>query len=478
MQQETRVQRTEDTGLQTGLKRRHLTMIGIGGVIGAGLFVGSGVVVANTGPASIISFSITGILVILVMRMLGEMAVARPAVGGFYEYSRLALGNLGGFTTGWMYWYYQCIVVAIEIVAGALLLQYWLPGVPLWVFGLALMVIFTLTNLPSVRSYGEFEFWFASIKVAAIVVFLFLGALFVLGLWPEPTTGLSNLTGQGGFAPNGILPILTGAVAATGFYFGAEIVTIAAAESDEPERNVARATNTVITRVLLFYVGSVFLVVCIVPWDSEAMTTPYVSALEVINIPAAAQIMNIVILTAVLSALNSALYASSRMLMALSRRGDAPQALAKVTSWGVPVRAILVGTFFGYIAVVMSYISPGTVFAFLVGSYGTLAIFVYVIISLSQLRMRRIIEREDPERLIVKMWLYPYLTYVTIAGMVIIVLAQAFIPEQRTPLLLGLASLTIILLFYLLRRKVGRPAEDATSGAGWREPAREEDPVA
>lgn len=149
-----------------------------------------------------------------------------------------------------------------------------------------------------------------------------------------------------------------------------------------------------------------------------------------------------------------------------------------MSSWGVPVRAILVGTFFGYIAVVMSYVSPDTVFAFLVGSYGTLAIFVYVIISLSQLRMRRIVEREDPERLIVKMWLYPYLTYVTIAGMVIIVLAQALIPEQRTPLLLGLASLAIILLFYLLRRRVGRPPEAATSGAGRREMAREEDPVA
>jgi GABA permease len=162
-----------------------MTMIAIGGVIGAGLFVGSGVVVNSTGPAVIGSFLITGLLVILVMRMLGEMAVAYPAIGGFYEYSRLAMGDLAGFLTGWMYWYFWVIVVALEAVAGATLLQFWLPGVPPWVFTLVLMLIFTLTNLISVGNFGEFEFWFASIKVAAIVVFLLLGSLYVIGLWPR-----------------------------------------------------------------------------------------------------------------------------------------------------------------------------------------------------------------------------------------------------------------------------------------------------
>jgi GABA permease len=184
--------------LQNGLKRRHMSMIALGGVIGAGLFVGSGVVMNQTGPAAIVSFVITGVIVVLVMRMLGEMAVAYPAVGGFYEYSRLALGNMAGFLTGWMYWYFWVIVVALEAVAGATLLKYWLPDVPSWIFTLALIVIFTITNLLSVRNYGEFEFWFASIKVAAIVVFLFLGALFVLGFWPGGGgDGFSNLTAHG-----------------------------------------------------------------------------------------------------------------------------------------------------------------------------------------------------------------------------------------------------------------------------------------
>ncbi|QFZ86221.1 amino acid permease [Variovorax paradoxus] len=455
------------SGLQHSLKQRHMTMIALGGVIGAGLFVGSSVVIKAAGPAAIISFMLTGALVVLVMRMLGEMAVAMPAVGSFYEYARLAFSDrptcsaLAGFLTGWMYWYFWVIVVAVETVAGAQLLSYWLPSVPQWMLGLGLIVVLTLTNLVSVKSFGEFEFWFASIKVAAIMVFLFLGALYVLGLWPSTSAGVASpgfthFFAHGGFAPNGIVPILTGAVAATGFYFGAEIVTIAAAETAQPEKAVAKATSSVITRVLVFYVGSIFLVVAIVPWNSVAIGTPYVSALAAMGIPGAAQLMNAIVLTAVLSALNSGLYASSRMLFALTKRGDAPKALTKLSRNGVPVRAILVGTLFGYASVVMSYLSPDRVFQFLVDSYGTVAIFVYLLIAVSQLRLRRRLEREAPERLRVRMWCYPYLTYVAIFGMLSIVVAMAFIPEQRQPLLLGIASLGVLLLAYGVRALLGR----------------------
>jgi GABA permease len=456
------------SGLRHALKQRHMTMIALGGVIGAGLFVGSGVVIKAAGPAAVLSFVITGLLVVLVMRMLGEMAVALPAVGSFYEYARLAwsdrprLGELAGFLTGWMYWYFWVIVVALEAVAGAGLVRFWLPNIPAWFISLTLLISLTLTNLFSVKSYGEFEFWFASIKVAAIVVFLMLGGAYVLGLWPGSPQGVANLTAHGGFAPNGILPILTGAVAATGFYFGAEIVTIAAAEAAEPARAVAQATNSVIRRVLLFYVGSIFLVVCLVPWNSAGITTPYVSALNAMGIPAAAQIMNAVVLTAVLSALNSGLYASSRMLFALTRRGDAPEGLTKLSRNGVPARAILLGTLFGYGAVVMSYVSKDTVFAFLVDSYGTVAIFVYVLIAFSQLRLRARLEREDPARLGIRMWGYPYLTYLAIAGMLGIVLAMAFIPDQRTPLIFGVISIGILLLGFIARLGFGRKPDIVT----------------
>lgn len=448
--------------LKTGLKERHMTMIALGGVIGAGLFVGSGVVVQQAGPAAVLSFLITGGLIVLVMRMLGEMACAMPAVGSFYEYARMAFagkrgpGKLAGFLTGWMYWYFWVIVVAVEAVAGAKLVQFWLPDTPAWAISLVLLVVLTATNLISVGSYGEFEFWFASIKVAAIVVFLFLGALYVLGLWPasmHTTAVMPTLLSHGGLMPKGIGPVLSGAVAATGFYFGAEIVTIAAAEAHEPVKAVAKATNSVITRVLIFYVGSILLVVALVPWNSPGMATPYVSALDAMGIPAAANVMNAIVLTAVLSALNSGLYAASRMMFALTRHGDAPATLARVNRRGVPVRAILVGTLFGYVSVVMSYVSPDTVFAFLVNSYGTVAIFVYVLIAVSQLKLRARLEREAPEMLRVRMWCYPYLTCFAIVGMIGILVAMAFIPDQRTPLWLGVVSLGVLLVAYVWRAR-------------------------
>lgn len=438
-------------GLKQQLKDRHLKMIALGGVIGAGLFVGSGVVVQQTGPAAIISFALTGGLIVLVMRMLGEMAVAVPGLGGFYEYSRMALGRLAGFMTGWMYWYFWTIVVALEAVAGANLLAYWYPGLTPWACTLVLTALFMVVNLLSVRSWGETEFWFASIKVAAIVVFLAAGAAYVLGLWPGGGGGFSNLTAHGGFAPNGIGPILTGAVAATGFYFGAELVTIAAAESAEPARAVAKAAQSVISRVLLFYVGSIFLVVAILPWNDKAqMATPYVSVFTQLGLPAAAHVMNAVILTAVLSALNSGVFGASRILMALARRGDAPAFLARPDRRGVPVAAIIASTGFAYAAVIMSYVSPDKVFAFLVNSYGTVAVFVYLLIACSQLILRRRFERDAPERLTFRMWAYPWLTWLAIIGMVAILAAMAFIPDQRLPLMFGVASAAVMLLAYAI----------------------------
>jgi GABA permease len=270
--------------------------------------------------------------------------------------------------------------------------------------------------------------------------------------------------------PHGIAPVLTGAVAATGFYFGSEIVTIAAAESAEPERAVARAAQSVISRVLVFYVGSIFVVVCILPWNDPGIDQPYVTALQALRIPGAAHIMNGVILTAVLSALNSGLFASSRMIMALARRGDAPRGLARLSARGVPVRALLTGTLFGYVAVIMNYVSPDRVFAFLVNSYGTVAIFVYVLIALSELTLRGRLERESPERLRVRMWGYPYLTILAIAAMISIVAAMAVIPSLRYSLLFGIVSAGVMAGGYIVRRMAGAGATG--SGAGRRDDPR------
>ena len=443
---------------------RHMTMISLGGVIGAGLFVGSGTVIGAVGPAAVFSYTLAGLILLLVMRMLGEMAIASPKVGSFSEYSRMALGDWAGFAIGWLYWFFWVVVVAVEAVAGAAILETFIPGVPLWLFCLGLMVLLTASNLISVGAFGEFEFWFASIKVLAIIAFLALGTLFVLGLWPGASMDFSNLTEFGGFAPNGYLAMFSGIVTVIFAFVGAEIVTIAAAESAEPGRAVARAVNTVIYRVMIFYIGSIFLVVTILPWnDAETLGRgPYSAVLERIGIPGAGTIMALVVLTAVLSCLNSGLYTASRMLNALARRGDAPRGFLDVTSRGVPAKAILIGSSVGFLAVIAAYVSPDRVFLFLLNASGAIALFVYLLIAISQLILRRRFERENPERLTLKMWLYPYLTIFTIVAFVAVIASMGIIEDTRSQLILSLLSAGVVLLAYLARKRFGRrPSDEA-----------------
>ena len=255
--------------LKKGLNQRQLMMIAIGGVIGAGLFVGSGVVIKDAGPGAFLSYLLTGVMIVMVMRMLGEMATANPSTGSFADYARKAMGGWAGFSVGWLYWYFWVIVVGFEAVAGAKVITYWLPGLPLWVLSLVLMVLMTATNLFSVKSFGEFEFWFAGIKVGAIVLFLVFGAAFALGLWPGKSADFSNLVSNGGFFPNGVGAIFSAIVVVIFSMVGAEIATIAAAESEDPERAITKATRSVILRIMVFYVGAAFLLAVIVPWDEN-----------------------------------------------------------------------------------------------------------------------------------------------------------------------------------------------------------------
>ena len=353
----------DDSHLKKGLKQRHLTMIAIGGVIGAGLFVGSGAIIGEVGPAAFLTYAITGVLIVMVMRMLGEMAVANPTTGSFADYARQSLGGWAGFSVGWLYWYFWVIVVGFEAVAGAGILQRWLPGAPLWLMALGLMLLMTATNLFSVASYGEFEYWFAGVKVVTIMAFIALGTLFVLGLWPGKDLDFSNLTEHDGFFPNGPGALFTGIVIVIFSMVGAEIATIAAAESDEPERGIVRATNSVVLRISVFFVGSIFLLATILPWNStELGGSPYVSAMEEMGIPAAAEIMNFVVLTAVLSCLNSGLYTASRMLFVLAARREAPARMLSISARGVPVWSIIASSIVGFACVVAAYVSPDKVF--------------------------------------------------------------------------------------------------------------------
>ena len=455
----------ESPDLQKSLKSRHMTMISLGGVIGAGLFVGSSAVINTTGPAAVLSYLAAGFLIVLVMRMLGEMAVANPQVGSFAEYARRSLGGWAGFSVGWLYWYFWSIVLAIEAVAGAEILQRWIDA-PVWLMALLLMALLTGINLTSVKSFGEFEFWFAGIKVVAIVAFIVIAAGFLFGLGSGDSPGLSNLTSNEGFAPEGIVTVFSGVVVVIFAFVGAEIVTIAAAESEEPEENVTKAVNQVVLRILTFYVAAIFLIVCILPWnDAKPGESPFIASLEIIGIPGAADVMNAVIVTAVLSCLNSGMYTGSRMLFALARRGDAPKGLLDVNRRGVPVKAILLTSSIGFASTGLAYLSPDTVFLFLVNSSGAIALFVYVLIACSQLKMRRQLEREAPERLKVKMWLFPYLTYFAIAAMVTVIASMALVEDVRSQLIPSFISLIIVLIAYWLKTRAERGTGTVPAGA-------------
>jgi GABA permease len=439
--------------LQQGLSQRQLTMIAIGGVIGAGLFVGSGVVIKDTGPAAFLTYALCGLLIVLVMRMLGEMATANPSTGSFADYAGQALGGWAGFSVAWLYWYFWVIVVGFEAVAGSKVLNYWLPA-PLWLWSLCLMVLMTATNLFSVSSFGEFEFWFAGIKVATIVIFLVVGMLFVLGLLPGRHLDFSNLTSHGGFFPKGVGAVFAAIVVVIFSMVGAEVVTIAAAESRDPELAVQRATRSVVARISIFFVGSVFVLVVILPWNSvELGSSPYVAALKHMGLGGADQVMNAVVLTAVLSCLNSGLYTASRMLFVLADRREAPAALVILSRRGVPYIAILSSSAVGFLCVIMAALAPNTVFLFLLNSSGAVILVVYWLIALSQIILRR---RTPPEKLLVKMWFFPVLSIFTLVAITAVLVQMAFDHTARTQLWLSLMSWAVAVGLYLVAKLARR----------------------
>jgi len=371
--------------LSKSLRARHLVMISIGGIIGAGLFVGSSAAMMSIGPAVLLSYLFAGIVVYAVIRVLARMAMDQPGLGSFTEYVRTGLGNGAGFICGWLYWWFWVVVVAVEAIAGAKILHGWLPDFEVWQIGLGLMVVLTAVNLASARSYGEFEFWFASIKVAAIVVFIVVTTWWLLGNGQSP--GLANLTAHGGFAPFGWGAILGGVTTVIFSMVGAEIVTVAAAESAESNKTMSRLAATVVLRILLFYVISILLILCIVPWNEfKASDSAFATALNRIGIPSAGTIMNIIVMTAVLSCLNSGVYVTARVLFVLADKGDAPRWLTAVNKRQVPARAILLGSTFGFLVMLMNKVSPDVLFAFLLNSSGALMMFTYLFVACAHFR--------------------------------------------------------------------------------------------
>jgi GABA permease len=443
--------------LSRSLQGRHLTMISIGGIIGAGLFVGSSTAIIAAGPAVFISYAITGLLILLVMRMLGEMATALPEVRSFTEFARAGLGDGAGFVVGWLYWYFWVLVVPVEAIAGAKILQTWIPLSPLQI-GLGLMTIMTAVNLMSARSYAEFEFWFASIKVAAILVFVAIAASYAFG-WTAPHGAtFGNLVAHDGFAPRSWIAVLAAVPTVYFAMTGAEITTIAAAESAQPGRAVARMTSTVIWRILIFYVVSVFLIVSVVPWNTvRSGESPFTLALNTMHVKWAGTIMSAIILTAVLSCLNSAFYVSSRVLFILAARGDAPQSLIKLNARRVPVVSVLIGAVAGFLGIIAATEAPQAVFDFLVSSSGALSVFIYMSIAVAQIALRRRRERNGEANPAIVMWLFPFLSYAAIAGMAAVLIAMAFTPGQQRDFNFSCITLAVAVTACLIVRRLRQP---------------------
>jgi AAT family amino acid transporter/GABA permease len=443
--------------LSRSLQGRHLTMISIGGIIGAGLFVSSSTSIIAAGPASFISYAITGLLILLVMRMLGEMTMALPQVRSFTEFARAGLGEGAGFVIGWLYWYFWVLVVPVEAIAGAKILQQWLHFSELQI-GVALMAIMTGVNLMSARSYAEFEFWFASVKVAAILVFIAIAASYAFG-WTSPHGAtFGNLVEFGGFTPQGWKAVIAAVPTVFFAMVGAEITTIAAAESAQPGRAIARMSSSVIWRILTFYVISLFLIVSVMPWNTvRSGESPFTLALNTMHVPWAGTVMSAIILTAVLSCLNSAFYVSSRVLFILADRGDAPQSLVRLNSRRVPVASVLIGAAAGFAGIIAATQARQAVFDFLVSSSGALVVFVYIAIAIAQIALRQRRERNGEPQPAITMWLFPYLSYAAIASMVGVLTAMALTPGMQRDFTASCITLLVAVIAYWVVKRIREP---------------------
>lgn len=452
--------RPGNPGLGNGLKTRHLTMMGLGSAIGAGLFLGTGVGIRAAGPAILIAYIIAGAIVVLVMQMLGELAAARPSSGSFATYSRQAYGHWAGFTLGWLYWFMLIMVLGAEMTGAAAIMGSWF-GVEPWIPALVAVIFFVVVNLAKVSGFGEFEYWFAFIKVAVIIGFLIIGALLVFGLLPGSTfVGTGNFLGEAGFMPNGIAGVAAGLLAVAFAFGGIEIVTIAAAESQEPERSIATAVRAVIWRIAVFYLGSVLVMTFLLPYSQidnaeTAAESPFTAVLSQANLPGVVGFMEVVIVLALLSAFNAQIFATSRLVHDLAREGDAPALFKTLSSAKVPINAVILSMVFAFLSVGLQWWNPTGLLDFLLNAVGGCLLVVWLMIVLSYLKLHPQLER-DREITTVRMWGWPWLAWVTLISLVGLVVLMLFDDGARSQIysVIVIVALLIGLSFTTRGRKV------------------------
>lgn len=393
------------------------------------------------------AYVVAGLLVIAIMYMLGEMVAAHPDSGAFSVYTSRAMGPAAGFAMGWVWWIELVIVVAAEAIAAASTLVAMWPIAPVWLLTLIFLVVLTAVNLLGVDRFGEFEFWFALLKVAAVLVFLVIGVLLICGVLAAPAAGASNLVGHGGFMPNGWSGIAAALLMVTFSFGGIEIMAVAAAETEDPARNVSRAVRTIVWRILLFYMGSVAIMVIAVPWDDPKLgTSPFVAVLDRAGIPAASEVMTLVIVLALLSSLNANLYGAARMLGSLAERGMAPRAAMRTRGRSVPAMAVLASVLFGFCCVLATFRWGDTVLGTLLNIVGSTIIVTYFFTICSQYVLRRQVEREGTP-LPMRIKGFPVVSWAAMILLVSIMVLGMFAPDVRAQLL---STGALVVVLYLV----------------------------
>ena len=456
-----------------GFKAAHLSMMALGSAIGAGFFLGTGVAVSEAGPAVLVSYILAALIVVTVMYALAELAAAIPSSGSFSTYAEAGIGRWAGFTSGWLYWFMLIMVLGLEMTGAAQIFTAWFPSVDQWVVTLVIVVVLGGINLLAAGEFGRVEAWLAGLKVAAIIFFLVVGLGLLMGIIPGRAQSLHQaFIGNGGFAPAGLPGV---AVAIITSFGGLEIVTIAAAEADDARRAMSQAIRSVIWRILVFYLGSVALLICLLPWNSDEMkTSPFAAVLNMAGIPAVGMIMEIIVFTALISAFSANIYASSRIAYSLSARGMGPtwilgarvrnavdegdEALGVTTLHGdiedgrTPRRSVAVSVALAFISVALNWYLPSSIMQVLINAVGMVLLIVWVMIVISQIRLHSKLEAEGVLSLRMPGW--PWLPWFAVIGLLSIAVLMMFNAAGRAQLV-AMGSLTVILVcLYFVRENL------------------------
>lgn len=439
--------------LKRGLKNRHIQLIALGGAIGTGLFLGIASTIQMAGPSVLLGYAIAGAVAFLIMRQLGEMIVDEPVAGSFSHFADKYCGRWAGFVSGWNYWVMYILVSLAELTALGIYMQYWFPELPTWVSALGFFVLVNLLSLLNVKAFGELEFWFAVIKVAAVVGMIVFGLYLLIGGGAGPEAGVSNLWRHGGFFPNGVGGLAM-AMAVIMFSFGGlELIGITAAEADDPSRTIPRATNNALYRILIFYIGALAVLLMLFPWQKVVTGgSPFVLIFAALDNGWVANVLNLVVLTAALSVYNGCVYANSRMLFGLAAQGNAPRALMRTNARGVPLNALAVSALATGSAILINYFLPEEALGMVMSLAVAALVINWAMISWSHLRFRRSKDNAGALTLFRSPW-FPLSNYVCLAFVAILLVIMAITPGLRISVILIPIWLALLGLGFWLRER-------------------------